>query len=265
MDDDKKNQVFQLNIFGSCVSRDVLEVQKERKIFLKSYIARQSIVSAVSEPISIDADKLKLNSEFQKRMVLHDFKKDTFEVFRKNNSDYILIDFIDERFPLVKIGHSYVTGSNELLTSCYINVPEIVKPHKLNYLLAWLGGRKADKWKIEKTDLEKFIFMFTHRLLDIYQPKQIIVHEVYLSDIYRNIENEICLFPKNHLANNCVMNEKYEYIYRKFEEFIPNAYIINCSKNYIADENHKWGLSPMHFQKEYYEKVLEEINEIIKK
>ncbi|MDO4326572.1 MAG: DUF6270 domain-containing protein, partial [bacterium] len=44
-----------ISIFGSCVSRDLLEYNP--KIFnLKTYIARQSIISAVSFPVTYNVD-----------------------------------------------------------------------------------------------------------------------------------------------------------------------------------------------------------------
>ena len=41
--------------------------------------------------------------------------------------------------------------------------------------------------------------------------------------------------------------------------------VIDISQNYLADENHKWGLSTMHFQPEYYQNVVKEIEEIVGK
>ena len=263
MEDNNISGMITINIFGSCVSRDVLEVQQERKISLRNYIARESIVSAISQPLLLEKNRLNLDSNFQKNMVIHDFQKDAFALFEKDKSDIIMIDFIEERFPLVKIGNSYVTYSNELMTSGYMDEPKLIRWHKKVYPMRWLGKEKSGKWKVGKTNIDKVITEFAQRLLTLYLPKQIIIHEVYLSDRYLNCEKQACFFPKNHLKNNKQMNEKYEYMYRKMKRCIPDAHVINCSKNYMADENHKWGLSPMHFQKEYYEKVLEEINKIL--
>ena len=47
---------------------------------LKSYIARQSVVSSVSKPISITYNDIQLNSEFQKKAVFNDFNKNTFDI-----------------------------------------------------------------------------------------------------------------------------------------------------------------------------------------
>lgn len=262
MEDNNISGKITMNIFGSCVSRDVLEVQQERKISLRNYIARESIVSAVSRPVLLETDRLNLDSNFQKNMVMHDFQKDAFELFKKERSDVILIDLIEERFPLAKIDDSYVTYSNELMLSAYIDKPKLIRWHKKASPMRWLSKGKDCKWEIGKINADKVIAEFSQRLLGLYHSSQIIMHEVYLSDCYINSEKQVCLFPKNHLKNNKMVNEQYEYMYHRFEKCIPGVQIINCSKEYMADENHKWGLSPMHFQKEYYEKVLEEIYRI---
>ena len=263
MEDNNISGMITVNIFGSCVSRDVLEVQQERKISLRNYIARESIVSAIARPVLLETDRLNLVSNFQKNMVIHDFQKDVFELFEMNRSDIVLIDLIEERFPIAEIDDSYVTYSNELMTSGYIDAPKLIRWQKKIYPIHWLGEKKGDKWKIGKMNMDNVIVEFAQRLLSLYHPNQIIIHEVYLSDYYLNLDKRVCFFPKNHLRNNKQMNEKYEYMYRRLERCIPGVQVINCSKSYMADENHKWGLSPMHFQKEYYEKVLEEINKIV--
>lgn len=258
----KDDRIITVNIFGSCVSRDVLEMQRERKIQLRNYIARESIASALSTPVLLDMDQLNLDSNFQKTMVAHDFHKDVFALFEQSRADALLIDFIEERFPIAKIGDSYVTYSNELMTSGYISEPELIRGCKKTSPSRWFRKTEGCRWVIGNMNMDKIITEFGRRLSAMYNPKQIIIHEVYLSDQYMDHAKQVRLFPKNHLKNNRQLNEQYEYMYHTLEDCIPGARVINCSKEYIADESHKWGLSPMHFQREYYEKVLGEINKI---
>ena len=116
---DKKNNV---SIFGSCVSRDMIEsgLTSGAEIQLKTYIARQSVISSVSPPLVFDEDTIKLSSAFQKRMVIDDLKKKAFDLFSSDGSDYLIVDFIDERFNLASIDNSFVTCSTELLNSSFL-------------------------------------------------------------------------------------------------------------------------------------------------
>lgn len=257
-----KKDNIKINIFGSCVSRDVLEYQQERYIQLLQYFARQSIVSAVSKSVPLEENQLSLASSFQKRMVLHDFKKDTFDELSRNSGDYLLIDLIDERFPLVKIDDSFVTYSNELACSNYLDNPILVnKTKKISYCNKLLG-KDSVIWKVSGQLLDKYILRFCKLINSIYLPEQIIIHEVYLSNQYLNKHGEKCSFPENYFCSNNRTNQMYEYMYKKIYEYMPNVNRINMSKDFLADETHKWGLQPMHFQREYYETVLEEIYQL---
>lgn len=48
-------------------------------------------------------------------------------------------------------------------------------------------------------------------------------------------------------------------------KFLVWGGVIDISQNYHADENHKWGLSTMHYQPEYYKDVAKEIEKIVGK
>ena len=55
--------MININIYGSCVSRDSLEYQQERKIQVVNYFARQSVISAVTPPVPINEDDLSIASQ----------------------------------------------------------------------------------------------------------------------------------------------------------------------------------------------------------
>ena len=66
-------------------------------------------------------------------------------------------------------------------------------------------------------------------------------------------------FPRNHLVNNARINTLLEYMENRLKQNLPGMKAVDISKGFCADEQHKWGLSPMHYQKEYYEQVLSKI------
>ena len=249
---------IKIDIFGSCVSRDVLEYQSTKDLEVNNYIARQSLISAVSKPVRIDEEELNIESPFQKRMVLHDFRKDAFRILRENKGDYLMIDLIDERFPLACIDNSYVTYSNELSLSGYIQTPHIISCTRKQYTgLLKLIFRK-EKWFIEQNNLDEFIKMFCDNIIDIYG-ESIIIHHVYLQNQFINNQNQLRYFDDNSIGYNNRVNGYYKYLYQKLKEWIPHAYNIALSDKYFADEKHKWGLAPMHFEIHYYEKVIEKM------
>ena len=88
--------------------------------FLKSYFARQSIVSAVSNPVACKLEDINLESSFQKRQVYNDLSKNAFQQLSQDDSEFLLIDLIDERFSLLEYENSIITKSTYLVDSKYI-------------------------------------------------------------------------------------------------------------------------------------------------
>lgn len=102
-------------IHGSCVSRDAFTWAGERAPPLVDYFARSSVASAYgSEPVP-DLFSGRLQSSFQRRQVQHDFEKTLRRVLVEKTYELLLLDFVDERFPLYRTdGGGVVTISAEL-------------------------------------------------------------------------------------------------------------------------------------------------------
>ena len=76
MFDSMRNKKRTFDIFGSCVSRDLFTMPEAVCFECKEYIARQSVLSLLSEPLSVEVNEISaLTSNFQKAMVLNDLRK----------------------------------------------------------------------------------------------------------------------------------------------------------------------------------------------
>lgn len=239
------------------MSRDLLEYSKN--IELIYYIARQSVVSAVSASIPVCESEIRLDSAFQKEQVFNDFNKLTFTLLRHKKSQYMLIDLVDERFQLAKYKGSYVTYSLECQKSGLL--PEHVSFARKESVCLNSG---EISYKIDGKNLDEFLDKFCDKLMTLYSAKQIILHRVYGAECYIDDSGEVHPFDQNTVGrvkhDNYLYEYMYEYIHNKFQRKTCN---IDISRGYYAYQKHKWGLSPIHFQKEYYQKVLSEINSYI--
>ncbi|MEH7164644.1 DUF6270 domain-containing protein, partial [Priestia megaterium] len=56
-----------------------------------------------------------------------------------------------------------------------------------------------------------------------------------------------------------------EYMYSYLADNIHNACYLEIEGEVLADENHKWGLSPRHYESSYYQKFLHELNNLTQK
>lgn len=254
MFDSMRNKKRTFDIFGSCVSRDLFTMPEAVCFECKEYIARQSVLSLLSEPLSVEVNEISaLTSNFQKAMVLNDLRKTTFERLERSKSDYIIVDFIDERFRTAKISNIYLTMSNELMASGYLSGKDFQEVNPI-------------RWKEHTMDeeLKPRVAKLAETLCSIYKRSHIIIHMAKMVDNYRGKDGEIHKFAPNYIENNKRVNYLLDKMYDWLNcEILEMGGVINISQNYLADENHKWGLSTMHFQQEYYQDVVKEIEKIV--
>ena len=113
------NSPTKLLIFGSCVSRDILNYPQAKAQFaLVDYYARSSIASLGARPIDMPSSVQGISSKFQKKMVERDINKDFLTDLARLQFDVLLIDLIDERFPLYVEPDGRVCTMSIELSSC---------------------------------------------------------------------------------------------------------------------------------------------------
>lgn len=255
------NKIYKISIFGSCVSRDLLEYGNKEMLELKTYIARQSIISAVSKPLNCNIENVKLESNFQRKQVYGDMVKNSFDLLGNDDSEFLIIDLIDERFSLIKHNDTILTYSNELMISEYIgNIVKLKRKTNKHYYLFKKNKKNA---MVDDVNMNFYLDEFSDRILKIYKCDNIIIHKAKMLNYYKNISGEIKLFPKNYLISNKKINDILDYMYDYLIYKLPNAIVIDMCDDFSADESHRWGLAPMHYQKEYYLKVFSEITNLL--
>lgn len=242
-----------VDIFGSCVSRDLLEVNKEKNFKLGTYVARESIISALSIPVEYDKNDIKLSSPFQTRMLEMDLKKECLSALEMQHSQYLIIDLIDERFDLGKVADSYFTISGEFIES------KVLDSVKYDVIKKTEGFEKY----LDKS-IEAYVEEFCDRILKIYEPQNIILHKAFMVDYYVNSDKKTKKFSFSYLNYNKRVNKVLTRMYECIEQCIPQAIIIDLCEEYCADEAHKWGLAPKHYQQEYYIAVMNKIYKQLK-
>ncbi|WP_169740470.1 DUF6270 domain-containing protein, partial [Methanobacterium veterum] len=239
-----------IDIHGSCVSRDVFNFDKNKEIKIGQYFARQSFVSAVSTP-SIEKVNVNLPSAFQRRMVESDLRKDMFEKLSLKKANYLLIDLIDERINLIKYNNSLFTFSDELKNSNFMEDFDV---------------EVVDKLSMDDSIWKKAMDEYVDHLLKIYDENRIIIHEAYLIESYITIDGEKKYFPEDNRRYIKLLNRFFKKYYAYLKQKLPNAHLISISEdNYCLWEGHLWDKAPMHYENRYYQDVLRIIKDIIYK
>ncbi len=235
---------MKIKIYGSCVSRDILNFDETDTMQLVNYYARSSLATLGSKNAAKTIPKKyydslsNIESKFQRRMVESDFDNNVINTINDEGYDLLLIDLIDERFHLSKIEGKLVTRSTEFLRSG-IKPSGIINTFSNEYITAWYLG----------------VNNFLSIVDDSVGLDAIRINKVYWASTATDPLDTIKLNEKWDIEKN---NEKLNTMYEYVESILPKSSIVEVSKDLlVADSNHKWGLSPFHYTDDYYRKMLE--------
>lgn len=107
-------------IWGSCVTRDAFALadradELAERLPLVYYGARSSWVCQDSRPWTGRAPDLSvMTSGFGRRMVTEDLEKSIIDRLVEHQPDILVLDLIDERLPIARIGDTWITLSDYL-------------------------------------------------------------------------------------------------------------------------------------------------------
>ncbi|MGP9734868.1 DUF6270 domain-containing protein [Brachybacterium sp. AOP42-C2-15] len=114
-----------LFVYGSCVSRDLIEIPSVDATCI-DYVARQSWISAAA-PTGIADVEFGLGSAFQRRMLAGDLAGDALEQLRQGagKAGAILLDIVDDRFGVYPCGAGFLTPTAEFHAAGLRNMLEL--------------------------------------------------------------------------------------------------------------------------------------------
>ena len=253
---DKSKERKICNIIGSCVTRDVFELEDNDSFNVNCYVGRNGIISSCMAPIDTQMlynpnDKI----GWENRMVLCDMSKSMFRLLADKSSEWLIIDLIDERFGLLEVKTSvlttYITYSQVLQRSPYLNM--VIKDKRYTVM---------DQDDISDFLIKEMFKQFCEKVSHLYPAEKIIIHKAYPVFKYRALDGEIKDF--NHGDVILKYRNRLSKYYNLLEENFGNkVYTIEMPDNTIGDESHKWGLASTHFTKDYYEYILQQMKNII--
>lgn len=238
------NPQIKILMFGSCIARDIIEVGLEKGLLkLPRCFARSSIASLAS-PAAVDENLLaRIASPFQQHCVRADMDKSFLQVLATEEFDIFLIDLAEERFALLETEQgNLLTLSDEYMA--HLDSTPIqgttIEPGSVPYYEKWHQG-----WYHIESILKQRNALSKVRILRFFMTNQINNGE--LIDKHRQ-------YP--FARQNNLLLSHYEFL----ERILPAECVINIPADLLlADPNHKWGLSPMHYIADMYHYALEHI------
>lgn len=235
---------LKIAIIGSCVTRDCFKYIENVEIL---YVARTSFISLISQSADISEDQILIEGNFERKMVFWDLNKEFLKKLTDFQPDSIILDFIDERFDIVKYDGGYYTRSNYLVNSGVLD-------RMIGYQII---RRQAvgDLWLEACQEIGYVLRSLTDN---------IILHKTHWATRYRNTESDDIVdfdVDTEHIAhiNNNILNSYYDTI----QMVIPDLKVIDYNPALLySDFAHEWGKDYFHFGDQYYRDISEKITSI---
>lgn len=236
---------LRIGILGSCVSRDMAHLHPECTVV--TYVARQSLISAVSPPT--EAPDLALSSAFQRRMVAGDLASTGLDALEANTPDLdaLVIDLIDERLGVVPLtGGAFATDSQELKESGAKDLLHTAAPDlelgTAEHFRRWTEAVREVLSRLDRIDL--------------------LERTVVLSVPFASRTRDGRAVPPFMGRSAADWDAAYEPYYAELRELglrvlrLPDTLA-------LGDAEHRWGLSPYHFVPEAYAWMMNRVRSVL--
>lgn len=227
-------------ILGSCVTRDLFEVQKANlgAFEVCFYSARSSLVSAQSLP-STDSRLRIPHDSFESKRALYDLDKSLWDRLEASRPDLVMIDLIDERLGLIQHQGSVFSASGPMVKAFERAAIDhtVMRPwsEAAMNLRQW-----AAKPFIERVHgICSSVFLHRAQWADSYLDKDLTIRSFAESSFAKLIElnNQIIREASVALENSCVSFEA-------IGGLEPGTL--------LAGGKHLWAFAPYHYDERYY-------------
>ena len=245
---------------GSCITRDLWPIVGEAPPHGLFYVSRTSLPSLLSGPpagLDLPAEHPTGPAAFPKRSMVSDLRKTALSELVARRPTHIVFDFIDERANLLETGDGYVTHTWELSVSGHLEHPALRNAHPVERTAAGCD-------LIWRAALREFAALVASTPL---RDATVILHEAQWATRYRDAEGALQAFaPLVELfSGSWAEIEAHNKVLRAYQDAFldafPNAARIGApAQLQVADQGHRWGLSPFHYVPEYYETVLPQLH-----
>lgn len=233
-------------IIGSCISRDLWPIRGDTERLI--YVSRTSLASLFARPVKgfrPAAEPPARLGRYQHRAVVSDLQKTAIARLVAFRPTHLIFDFIDERFDLISTAGAIVTHSYELEVSGYLKG----KPFANRREVARLSGGCERLWRDGAAQMAALV-----RATPLGEAT-LILHSARWAERSQNgplPTPEILPGRAAAIGEHNALLAAYEQV---FEALMPPLARVEAPEHRIADDAHRWGLSPFHYVPAYYEAI----------
>ncbi|MFG3339566.1 DUF6270 domain-containing protein [Glycomyces sp. NPDC048151] len=219
------------SLIGCCVTRDATDLGSDPLPPPVHFVSRTRVQSLVSTPSPIDPDAIKLDSAFQRRTIVEDHRKTALDPLARIDHP-IVIDLIDERWPLLDTGSGLVTST-------------------MYFRQAGLAERPGSTPSPNDDELAADgPFATAATALAARLPQvPVLVHRAYWAAL--DTTGEPVSDLRRTRRNNLWLERAYGILEAALGDRALPPVEVNAELR-VADPEHRWGLGPYHYVDEYY-------------
>lgn len=232
-------------LFGSCVTRDTLELVDRQTLDIAAYVARQSLLSAGSNASAHLPQNLGLGKGFKRRMIRNDFAGSLLRNLRRvaPSVDVLLWDLTDERHGV----HRFADGTFVTRSIDNIQVPAIAELLATTEHLPFGSRTHQSLWTAAAISFTEFLDKIG-----------LLERTVVLQVPWALLTTEGRPTPWSMGVRARDANRNYEPYYETLHS-LGHRVIQVPQEMVVADPNHRWGLAPFHYTEEVYLEVLRQL------
>lgn len=231
-------------IIGSCVSRDTFEHLPSDEYELVEYVARQSLISAFSPPVTL-LEAPALESPFQQRMATWDYTSHLPALLESTAGmiDLILWDLIDERLGVYVLpDDTAITRSVDMIAA---DVEESVAETGL--LVAFGDDAHHEMWSLAAED---FLATIRH-----HHPRaHLALIALPWAELTESGEEAPASFGVQAERANPTFTQYYDAVAGH-----PALHVLGRDADVRASEEHHWGEAPFHYTPDTYRSVVTDL------
>lgn len=243
-------------VLGSCITRDLWPLDTGTGLELL-YISRTSLPALFGEPLArfrpaaVPPNGLR---NHQHKAMVADLTKTSLGRLVAFRPTHLIFDFIDERFDLLAAGGAVVTASWELESSGYLQQPAFRSARRIPRL----SGGCERLW--DRAAAEFSALVRATPLKDA----QLILHAARWAESSLSAEGrkqplqDVDILPGRpaDIAQHNALLARYE---ARFAAMMPPLARVEAPQHRLADEEHRWGLSPFHYVPQYYAEIRDQL------
>ncbi|MFR8879457.1 MAG: DUF6270 domain-containing protein, partial [Methanobrevibacter smithii] len=250
-------------VFGSCVSRDLFfsKFNPNYKDFfnIKLSSQRSSLISIMQKPFSVDDNEILITPENNANIARMNFLRDDFEKtfikgLVKSPVDYVVLDNYFE----VRMG-VLILKNGDIITNNNWDLPatSLYKKLDIDKKLS-IQEDTNEFYKLWKENCDIF-FEF---LEDNCNNTKIVLNS--FKQVFKVLKRNSSTYINNDFKKQAKSTNKF---LKKLDDYIIKNHDIDVlyfDENTLADENHLWGLGPVHYEMKYYKNKLNQLITICK-